>query len=529
MFQSLVSLSTSVYKDLDWQTIKDLNMAPAFEDLLSISEHQESIILGLCQDKETIKYRQQIMADFVAMPELLDELHKHLERFGQFRYQVDNELKKASRLYYLIELLKIVEASVFCLEELYQTLCYYSIKANGLIELKKSVEIMLDDKLYKKMKKDMKEIRYIFSGIKSVEVSINMNTGMRPYEAEVTDVKEHKFRFPKAFRRVSDALGRTDEFLGNRVRNYVPVFPVEQVHLDLLEEIEYALRDHYQTLWDFLDSYSKVDSTPFLRLHEEITFYLAGLNMIRHLTDHHLPLSWPKISDATSKEMLIKDGYNIFLAEEMLTNGTIDEMVCNDINIGSQVQQLILTGSNRGGKTTFTQMVGQIQIMAQMGLPIPASEGTVSVVDCLETHFPFLEKESIDHGRFGKDCMAFKEAYKRMSENSMILMNESFAGTSHLESIEVADEVMKALKVKGCRLVYNTHLHELGDKVSDFNKIGNPNCISESYIVGDITSDRIYQVYKAPPRGFSQAYEIAKSFGVTYEQLTDQLKEAAHE
>lgn len=528
MFQSLVSLTTSTYKELSWQTIKDLNLAQAFEDLLELSEHQESIILGLCQDIETIQYRQQIMADFVAMPKLLEELHKHLERFGQFRYQVSNELKKASRLYYLIELLKIVEASVFCLEELFQTLCYYNIKSEGLIKLKASVEVMLEASLYKKMKQDMRQIRYIFSSIRSVEVSINMNTGMRPYEAQVTDVNEHKYRFPKAFRKVSDAIDRTDTFLGNHLRSYVPVFPVQKVHLDLLEEIEYALREHYQVLWDFLNSYNKVDSTPFMRLREEITFYLGGMNLIKDLKDNGLPLCWPKISPHSDKKMEVTNAYNLFLARELLANHSIDTLVYNRITFDQKMNQMILTGSNRGGKTTFTQMVGQIQILAQLGFQVPGLNGDISLVDTVLTHFPLQESESVNHGRFGRDCLAFKDAYKVMTEHSIILMNESFAGTSHLESLEVADEVIKALKVKGCRFVYNTHIHELGDRIESYNKIGNPNNRCDSYVVGDITSDRIYEVYASPPRGISQAYEIAKEFGVTYEQLVDRLKEEAN-
>ncbi len=529
MFNSLVSLETSTYKTLKWQTIKDLNLSRSFETLLELSNHQESVILGLCQDIKTIKYRQAIMSDFMKMPKLLEELHNHLSRFGEFRHVISNELDKASRLYYLIELLKIVEASVLCLEDLYQTLCYYQITAKGLLDLKKEVEAMMEEPLYKKMKKDMKAIRYIFSEIKSVEVSINMNTGMRPYEAQVTQVNQHIYRYPKAFRKVSDALDRTELFLGNRVRNYIPVFPVQKMHLDLLEEIEYALREHGDTLKDFLESYDKVDSSPFLRLHEEVSFYMASLDMIRTVSDCGLDLCWPTILDKKNKVLTVKNAYNLFLAEEMIGQASLDELVYNDVNLGKDVCLMVLTGSNRGGKTTYTQMVGQIQVLAQLGLPIPASEGSVSIVDALMTHFPLLETESIDHGRFGRDCLAFREAYKVMSTFSLILMNESFAGTSHLESLQVADEVMKALKVKRSRGIYNTHLHELGDKVEGYNQMVDNDCYCDSYVVGDITSNQIYKVYKEKPRGFSQAYEIAKSFGVTYDQLTAKLEEASHE
>lgn len=525
MFNSLVSLESSTYKELKWQTIKDLNLAEAFEVLEELSEHQETVIFNLCQDRATIEYRQAIMRDFMMMPQMLEELNEHLMRFGQFRHQVDNELDKASRLYYLIELLKVVEASVLCLEDLYQTLCYYKITSEGLLRLKASVERLMDQKNFKKMKGDMKQIRYIFSGIKSVEVSINMNTGMRPYEAQVTEVNEHKYRYPKAFRKVSDALDRTDEFLGHRIRNYIPVFPVEQLHMDLLEEIEFALREHHETIRLFLESYKKVDSAPFIRLQEEVSFYMASLRMVHFMEEEKLPLCWPHILSLGDRKMSIRDGYNLKLAKELSEEGTCDQLVTNDLEMDDSNRLMILTGSNRGGKTTFTQMVGQIQVLTQLGLPIPASEASISMVDHIMTDFPLLETESVDHGRFGRNCLAFKDAYKGLTAKSLILMNESFSGTSHLESLQVADEVVRALKTKGARVIYNTHLHELGAKTDEYNRAIDNDCVCNSYVVGDITSDQIYKISLAPPRGYSQAMEIARSFGVTYDQLVSGIGE----
>lgn len=529
MFNSLVSLESSTYTELRMQTIKDLNLASAFEILEALSDHQEAVIFNLCQDQATIEYRQAIMRDFMKMPKMLEELNHHLERFGKYKHQIDNELDKASRLYYLIELLKIVEASVVCLEDLYQTLCYYKIKSEGLLKLKAAVSRLMTEDLYKKMKVDMKKIRYIFSQIKSVEVSINMNTGMRPYEAQVTEVNGQKYRFPKVFRNVSDALARTETFLGRRVRNYIPVFPVEKFHMDLLEEIEYSLREHHDSIRGFLERYSMVDSTPFMKLQEEVSFYLASLNMVRFLQEASLPLCWPRIKALGERKMIVKDAYNINLAGDMLAEGILDQMVMNDVDMDDHHRLMILTGSNRGGKTTYTQMVGQIQVLTQLGLPIPAKSAEVSLVDTIMTHFPKLESESIDHGRFGRECLSFKEAYRGVTRKSLILMNESFSGTSHLESLQIADEVVRALKTKGARVIFNTHLHELGSKVDAYNEAIQNDCVCRSYIVGDITGQEIYKIYEAQPRGYSQAYEIAKSFGVTYDQLICRIKEEVAE
>ncbi|MDG5778501.1 DNA mismatch repair protein [Haloarculaceae archaeon H-GB1-1] len=46
----------------------------------------------------------------------------------------------------------------------------------------------------------------------------------------------------------------------------------------------------------------------------------------------------------------------------------------------------VLTGANSGGKTTLLETLCQVQLLAQMGLPVPAEEATVSVVDSVVFH-----------------------------------------------------------------------------------------------------------------------------------------------
>jgi len=46
----------------------------------------------------------------------------------------------------------------------------------------------------------------------------------------------------------------------------------------------------------------------------------------------------------------------------------------------------VLTGANSGGKTTLLETLCQVQLLAQMGLPVPAEEAQVTVVDSVVFH-----------------------------------------------------------------------------------------------------------------------------------------------
>ena len=46
----------------------------------------------------------------------------------------------------------------------------------------------------------------------------------------------------------------------------------------------------------------------------------------------------------------------------------------------------VLTGANSGGKTTLLETLAQVQLLAQMGLPVPATEAELGVVDSVVFH-----------------------------------------------------------------------------------------------------------------------------------------------
>ncbi len=85
----------------------------------------------------------------------------------------------------------------------------------------------------------------------------------------------------------------------------------------------------------------------------------------------------------------------------------------------------VLTGPNRGGKTTYTRAAGLAQVFFQAGLYVPAASARVSPVDAIHTHFPSREQARLD-AEAGRLAAIFRQATPR----SLILLNEALSGTS---------------------------------------------------------------------------------------------------
>jgi len=207
----------------------------------------------------------------------------------------------------------------------------------------------------------------------------------------------------------------------------------------------------------------------------------------------------------------IQSLFNMNLGFSMQSNAVIT----NDFYLLKQQRIVILTGANRGGKTTYSQALVQLLWLAQCGFYVPAKMARLSYVDALLIHYAKEETRTISYGRLGEECQRFRELYEMGSQKSFYCMNESFSGTSYQESLQIAVESLRALALQGGIVLFNTHLHELLEELEKYL----PQKEILSIIAGKELAEKPYLISEGRPLGKSYALEIAKKYGMTYEQL----------
>src|SRR4029450_7124317 len=79
-------------------------------------------------------------------------------------------------------------------------------------------------------------------------------------------------------------------------------------------------------------------------------------------------------------------------------------VVTNPIRLDGETRIWILTGPNRGGKTTYTRAVGQAQGLFQAGLFLPAAHARLSPADAVYSHFPVAEGAGRGRGRLDEEA-----------------------------------------------------------------------------------------------------------------------------
>jgi DNA mismatch repair protein MutS len=162
---------------------------------------------------------------------------------------------------------------------------------------------------------------------------------------------------------------------------------------------------------------------------------------------------------------------------------------------------------------------------------VPGCRARISPVDNIFTHFQLEENIANATGRFADEVKRFADCVGRATSESLLLLNESFASTSYVESLFIARDALRALRLLGLRVVFSTHFHDLALEVEAINAEpdGTSRLVSlVSLVDAPVTAEsevvRTFRIVPHPPIGRSYAAEIAYKYGISFEQLREQLK-----
>ncbi|RTH09875.1 DNA mismatch repair protein MutS, partial [Thermus scotoductus] len=188
----------------------------------------------------------------------------------------------------------------------------------------------------------------------------------------------------------------------------------------------------------------------FEALRAEVGFLLGAIRLANRLRALGLPLAFPVPAEGV--RLAFRNLYDVGLA---LRQGYA---VGNHLEAHGK-NPILITGANRGGKTTCLRSLGLAQIMMQAGLFVGAEFFESGLVDGLFTHFKREEDPSLEAGRFEEELRRLSDLVDHLTARPLFLFNESFAATSEPEGSELGAQVIQALVERGIRVVFVTHFY----------------------------------------------------------------------
>lgn len=191
----------------------------------------------------------------------------------------------------------------------------------------------------------------------------------------------------------------------------------------------------------------------FSMLRTELAFYLGGLNLRDALAEHGLRFCLPTPAAPEALRLSATGLYEIGLG--LRTDGRV---VTSDVEADGR-HLVVVTGANRGGKTTFLRGLGLAFLMMQAGLMVPATAFSASVADQVLSHFRKEEDADMRSGKLDEELTRMDGLAEAATHRSLFLFNESFAATNEREGSKIAGEITHALIERGARVAFVTHLY----------------------------------------------------------------------
>jgi hypothetical protein len=197
----------------------------------------------------------------------------------------------------------------------------------------------------------------------------------------------------------------------------------------------------------------------FSSLRTELAFYIGCLNLRTALIALGHPVCTP-VPLAAENGGLYAEG----LYDPCLSLAMDGATVGNDLNANGKTL-VVLTGANRGGKSTLLRAVGLAHLMMQCGMFVAARSFTTGVCRRVFSHFKRNEDASMEHGKLEEELARMSVTVSDISPGCLFLCNEPFASTNEREGSEIGRQVFLTLAGAGVKVFVVTHLFDLAESL----------------------------------------------------------------
>jgi DNA mismatch repair ATPase MutS len=426
--------SDDLTQDLELGTVLGA-MAAGDKFLLDISK---KVMLTNLTEPHAICYRQRILADCIAEPEIIREMYAIAVAALQDRRGVWGFLSSQNPSSILSGAVSQLEVLIVALRELRRVADNNAgkFRSDGLTTLFRTLQSELDDDYFETVADHLRQLRFrggvpmsakLDRDNSGINYVLRLGNARRSWKERMRIEPRSIYSFTIPSR--DDAASQALENMTSRGINSVANAAAQSA--------------------DHVTSY-------FTMLRAELGFYVGCLNLRDQLAARDQPITFPVPSEWRRWELFCADLRDTSLALR------IDGVVGNDIDADGK-SLVIITGANSGGKSTFLRSVGLAQLMMQCGMFVTARSLRASVCRSIFTHFIREEDPAMISGRLDEELGRLSAIVDQIRPRSLMLFNESFAATNEREGSEIGRQVVRALLEAGIRVFFVTHQFDFAD------------------------------------------------------------------
>ncbi len=477
-------------------------------------------------DVEVLKRRSIVFGDALnisGLYELLQSMSRRLVGISDI-LRSESEIGDKERSIFSAKQLQLYFEIIDEAEDYYKKLPAHDVfSSDEFKHLFERIHTVANSKEYRDLKEGTRKLIDKITHVKSISLGFNFDAKLSPAEMGILSVNDKYIESGK----LMDKIMRMD-LSGDGLQAVEPIIAVSKtlkpdefqlLQDSLLRAVDKVFTRAVRSWPRDIAKYIEDQLAFLLDLLPDLQFILVVTKIHKKLLASGVTMCIPNYHSKEERVFRAKQLYNPALAIRMSENGNIKNIVGNDMEFDEKGQIYILTGPNNGGKTVFLVSVGMAQILAQLGMLIPAKEIDISPVDHIYVHFPkYQTKEKM--GRLEDECVRIKEIFETINKYSLCLFDETFSSTDSEEGCQLAFEILRAIESYGAYAVFGTHFHHLIHRI-DEARAESGDCAGFDYLCAGISDGqhRTYRITRSRPEGRSYAAGIAAKYGLSYENL----------
>jgi DNA mismatch repair protein MutS2 len=178
------------------------------------------------------------------------------------------------------------------------------------------------------------------------------------------------------------------------------------------------------------------------------------------------------------------------------------------LEIKSPQKMMIISGPNTGGKTVALKALGIAALMAQAGIPVPASEAKLPLFGRVLTDIGDQQSIEANLSTFSAHVTNIESMAQVVGPNDLVLLDEIGASTEPSEGAALAVAILEHFRQRGAMTMVTTHHSRLKAYAAE-----TPEAVNAAMEFDEATLQPTYRLLVGLP-GKSSALDIAARLGL---------------
>jgi DNA mismatch repair protein MutS len=188
--------------------------------------------------------------------------------------------------------------------------------------------------------------------------------------------------------------------------------------------------------------------------------------------------------------------------------------VQNDINLGVEVDGMLLYGTNSGGKSSYGRSVGINLILAQAGFYVACDSFIYKPYKNIITKIAITDNIHRGKSTFMSEMLILSDIIENSTENTMIITDELSSGSEFSSAVAISATAILEFSLKKSSFIFITHIHQLAE-IPEITELKNIRTYYLNVIIKEKSNDVIFDrtlIQGKPPSKYG--IEIASHLGL---------------